>query len=717
MRFIEAGGLHSSDLVSLGIKVRVPVLDRFSPMSYCIAQHVHWCLSAHRGAETCYRESLQHSYILQGLPLFSELQEECIRCKKIRKRFMEQLMSPLSEHQLTIAPPFWAAQMDLFGPCTLFVPGRERETRQNPIMTYKAWVLVLICPVTKLINLQVCEKSDASGILDGLTRMFCEAGVPKVLVCDDGSAVVKALREVEIDIRNLEQKLVTEHGTSFKIVPVSGHNMNGLVERAIRTVQESLEESGLKTYKLNAMGLQSLCKLVENQFNNFPLGFKHSRDADNSEILKILTPNQLRHGRNNSRALDGPVRLPGSLSEMAQRVSDIYESWFKIWSTSAVPKLAHRAKWFHPHESLEKGDIVYFQKDSSGLDKRWTVGMVDEAIEGADGLVREVVIRYRNASENYDRFSNRAARSCVRLHNMDDQNLYDDLHELTQRLKNISDSDDLLNLLHSDNNSDKDRSDLSARSSLAIDSESFVSILGSSSDEMFQMSLGSSGANDEDEHLKEQLLTPRSRSPIGHSRSVESVLEEALEREGLKTPVIVCNDPDKHKILAQSCLPRARSASPTVMINNSDGNNIAKGSKPDFLNVFNHAKPDTKSSMKMSSASARMSAVSEMSRITTGKCRAAVAAKKDDDLKNDLTNCDIVISRKKIKECCTSHAKYVDIKLYKGGVPDLAFDLADLNLVYNERALVLKGPEQYSSLNEIIFSTELDVSKNNYVLQ
>ena len=83
-------------------------------------------------------------------------------------------------------------------------------------MTYKAWVLVLICPVTKLIN--VCEKSDASGILDGLTRMFCEAGVPKVLLCDDGSAVVKALREVEIDIRNLEQKLVTEHGTSFKIV-------------------------------------------------------------------------------------------------------------------------------------------------------------------------------------------------------------------------------------------------------------------------------------------------------------------------------------------------------------------------------------------------------------------------------------------------------------------------------------------------------------------
>ena len=142
--------------------------------------------------------------------------------------------------------------------------------------------------------------------------------------------------------------------------------MNGLVERAIRTIQDSLEESGLKSYKLNAVGLQTLCKLVENQFNNFPLGFKYSCDADNSEVCKILTPNQLRHGRNNARSLDGPIRLPGNLSEMAKHVSEVYEAW----STSAVPKLAHRIKWFQPHGNLEKGDIVYFQKDSSGLDNR-----------------------------------------------------------------------------------------------------------------------------------------------------------------------------------------------------------------------------------------------------------------------------------------------------------------------------------------------------------
>lgn len=169
MRFIETGGLDAGDLGPLGINVRVPVLDRYSPLTYCIALHIHWCLAAHRGPETCYRTSLQHCFLIQGLPLFTELQEECIRCKKIRKKFMQQLMSPLSDHQLTVAPPHWATQMDLFGPVTLYVPGRERETRSRPVMTYKAWVLVLICPVTKLSNIQVLEMSDASGILDGLT--------------------------------------------------------------------------------------------------------------------------------------------------------------------------------------------------------------------------------------------------------------------------------------------------------------------------------------------------------------------------------------------------------------------------------------------------------------------------------------------------------------------------------------------------------------------
>ena len=78
---IETGGFDFGELGNLGINVRVPVLDRYSPLSYCIANHVQRELAKHKGMETCNRISLEKVHILQGASLFKELGEECIRCK------------------------------------------------------------------------------------------------------------------------------------------------------------------------------------------------------------------------------------------------------------------------------------------------------------------------------------------------------------------------------------------------------------------------------------------------------------------------------------------------------------------------------------------------------------------------------------------------------------------------------------------------------------
>ena len=96
----------------------------------------------------------------------------------------------------------------------------------------------------------------------------------------------------------------------FKTCPVSGHNYHGLVERKIRTVQECLDKCDVDKMRLHATGLQTFCKLIENEMNNLPCGYSYTRDADNSPLLKMIFPNMLRVGRNNSRALDGPVRMP-----------------------------------------------------------------------------------------------------------------------------------------------------------------------------------------------------------------------------------------------------------------------------------------------------------------------------------------------------------------------------------------------------------------------
>ena len=67
--------------------------------------------------------------------------------------------------------------------------------------------LVFACPVTRLLNLQVIEKSDSSGVVDGLTRLSCEVGIPKILLMDQDTALIKVMSEVEVNFKNLELKL------------------------------------------------------------------------------------------------------------------------------------------------------------------------------------------------------------------------------------------------------------------------------------------------------------------------------------------------------------------------------------------------------------------------------------------------------------------------------------------------------------------------------
>ena len=439
MSFAELGGLELADLQVMGVTAHVPVIDRFSPLAYSIGQHIHWNIAHHRGIESCNRFSLQHCSILQGMSLYKELAEDCMWCSRKKKKLIEVSMGPISDHQLSIAPPFWCSQIDLFGPFFCYVPGHERKTRKSDPAKVKTWVLTTVCQVTKPVNCQVLEKSDSGGVLDGLTRLACEVGVPSILLCDQDSTLMKVLREAQVTMINLKLELFEEKGIKFETCSVGGHNEHGLVERVIRSLQESMEEAGLKHQRLTATGLQTLCKLIENDQNNLPLGFKFGRDQDNTEVLKILTPNMLRLGRINARALSGPLRLPNGASEMVEKVIKAYEAWFRIWSDSYVPKLLFKPKWFRDEVDLKIGDLVYFKKSDTELgDGTWIFGKISGIDRSRDNLIRKVTVKYRNAGENHDRETERTVRKLVKLWSEDDWNLQDDLAELAARLKGVA---------------------------------------------------------------------------------------------------------------------------------------------------------------------------------------------------------------------------------------------------------------------------------------
>ena len=135
----------------------------------------------------------------------------------------------------------WAAQLDMFGPCTVYVPGYERETRGRKYLATEVYVMVFACSSTRLVNLQVIEGKNSGCIIDGITRLSCEIGIPKYLMIDDDDGIQLALRELDVDIRDLRYQLQREKGIIFDVCPVSGHNQHGQDEWVIRYIKESLK--------------------------------------------------------------------------------------------------------------------------------------------------------------------------------------------------------------------------------------------------------------------------------------------------------------------------------------------------------------------------------------------------------------------------------------------------------------------------------------------
>lgn len=441
-RFLMTGEFPTDSLgLEIGLNMKTPLLDRWSPISYSVAMFIHELVAKHSGYETCHRLALEYVHIIQGASLFRQIGDECSKCKRIRKKYLEVVFGPVDDSQLTIAPPFHYAVVDIWGPVYTFVPGHERKTRNKQVESCKNYVSTFCCPTSKLCNLQVTECKNAEAVLEGLMRLGCEQGFPAVLILDQESSFMKMVQDAEVSLMDLQHRAYTELGINFKVAPVQGHNMIGLAERKIKAVQECFEKLNLQSIRMHSTGLQTVCKLIENNLNNMPIGYGYGRDADNSPILKIVTPNLLRVGRLNSRALTGPIRYPRGPAEYLKKVEDTYQAFFRIWNTSYVPKLIPAPKWYKDSPTLKPNDVVYFQKTAGELSSSWTVGTVENLIRSKDKKIRKVVVRYCNAREDGYRTTERAFRSLVKLFSIEDAYFLEDLAEVERRLGALGLSD------------------------------------------------------------------------------------------------------------------------------------------------------------------------------------------------------------------------------------------------------------------------------------
>lgn len=85
------------------------------------------------------------------------------------------------------------------------------------------------------------------------------------------------------------------------------------------------------------------------------------------------------------------VELAESLRNLHKRSQHLANNMWQRWCKEYLPGINKRAKWQDERKALELGDLVFVVEGDQR--KRWIRGVVEELIEGADGRVRQAIVR------------------------------------------------------------------------------------------------------------------------------------------------------------------------------------------------------------------------------------------------------------------------------------------------------------------------------------
>ena len=390
----------------------VPIVDRYSPVAFSIVNDIHWNhnTAKHGGVETTIRAIMTIAHILKVRDLVKLFKKNCKRCRYILKRTVDVMMGSASKEQLKVAPPFYITQVDLCGPFNSY-------SKNNKRATVKVWMAVFVCSTTGMTSIKIMEGYDTVQFLYAFTRFSDDFGFPKKMLADEGSQLVCGCESVVLNMTDIKSQLNREYGIDFETCPVGGHNFHGRVERKIRTIKDILVRS-IHNARLSVIEWETLCSEIANSINDLPVAI--GNETESLENLDLITPNRLRIARNNSRSPVGPLEVTGKIERLIRLKNDVFQSWWEAWLVSALPRLIPKPKWFTNDVDIKCGDIVLFDKSDASFVGEYKYGIVDEIHRSKDSKIRSATIRYRNASEEIFRTTNRAVRSIVVIHRIDE---------------------------------------------------------------------------------------------------------------------------------------------------------------------------------------------------------------------------------------------------------------------------------------------------------
>ena len=347
----------------------------------------------HVGLKETLTELRSRYWLIKGRQYIRRVLHNCIICKRFTsKPYVAPPPPPLPPVRVQEAPPFAHVGIDFAGP--LYIKDGN-----------KVWICLYTCCVTRAVHLEVVPNMTTEAYLRSFKRFAARRGFPNRVFSDNGKTFKAAQRAL---VKLVAQPSVTQYFSDTHIkwtfnlekAPWWG----GMFERLVKSMKQCLKRV-VGGAKLTLDELQTVVTEAEATLNSRPLSYVSTEDLD-----EPLTPSHLIVGRrlfsypdpfvDDARDPDYEMSS-AALTRRMQYLNTILNHFWVRWRREYLLELRETHRYAHVQNSpntISVGDVVLVY-DEDLPRTLWKTAVVEDLIQGNDGLVRGAHIRVKSGAD------------------------------------------------------------------------------------------------------------------------------------------------------------------------------------------------------------------------------------------------------------------------------------------------------------------------------
>lgn len=367
------------------------VIPRKSHLAQLLVSDVH-SKTLHGGPQLMLNVLRAKYWIIGARDIVKKHFRNCVTCIRYSKAQRTQLMGQLPDVRLKPGKPFKCSGLDYAGPINIrFSPGRGSKS-------YKGYICVFVCMVTRAIHLEAVTDLSAKGFIAAFRRFTSRRGHCQDLYSDNATNFVGAdkmlqnmLREARKDSPNELMELLTLETTTWHFIPPYAPNFGGLWEAGVRSVKTHLRKViGDKT--LTFEELSTVLTQIEACLNSRPITVL----SESNDDPLPLTPGHFLVGEPLINIPDENYVIANiSYLERWKMVQRMVSDFWTRWSKEYLVSLSHRYKWTTKLNEPNIGDVVIL-RDEHLPPSKWVLGKIVTKHPGPDNVTRVVTVKCKN---------------------------------------------------------------------------------------------------------------------------------------------------------------------------------------------------------------------------------------------------------------------------------------------------------------------------------